>query len=201
MLNGWLILGIIIWIYGLSVLKRGHLNGFYFWWGSVGLFIITAFAFRPYLIWLISDILTNTLGIFANLTHWFSVYPVSNYLSIQVEKSSVQLFIDYECSGVIEFLAYVSLVAFYPLYTRQTKITTGIIGALWIFSANIIRLLFIVTVVKHYGVGSLFLAHSILGRLLFYILVVILYYNVFTHPQMIMQFNGHDLRGTSNETN
>lgn len=69
MLNGWLILGIIVWLYGLSVLKRGDLSGVYFWWGSIGLFIISAFIFRPYFVWLISYLLTNTLGVFAKITH------------------------------------------------------------------------------------------------------------------------------------
>lgn len=194
MLNGWIILGIIIWLYGLSVLKRGRLSGFYFWWGSIGLFIISAFICRPYFVWLIADLLTNILGFFAKLTHWLTVYPVSNYLLISDGKNSVQLLVDYECSGVIEFLAYVSLVTFYPLYDRQARITAGVFGGLWIFAANIIRLLFIAVVVKFCGIRALFWAHSVFGRLLFYMLVIILYYNVFTRPQMINKMNRHIVR-------
>lgn len=201
MLNGWLILGIIVWIYGLSVLKRGRLSGFYFWWGSVGLFIISAFIFRPYIIWLISDILTRTLGIFAGMTHWFAVYPISNFLQINTGRDSIQLFVDYECSGVIEFLAYVSLVAFYPLYNRQAKIIAGVIGTFWIFAANVIRLLLIVAIVKYCGSASLFWAHSVLGRLLFYTLVIILYYNVFTRPQMINGLHQRFLRRDDHAAN
>lgn len=201
MLNGWFVLGTIIWIYGLSVLKRGNLSSFYFWWGSIGLFIIGAFVFHPYLMWLVADILTNTLGIFANITHWFNVYPITNFIQINSENSSVQLFVDYECSGVIEFLAYISLVAFYPLYDRQAKIITGIIGTLWIFIANIIRLLLIIVIVRYCGVGSLFWAHSVLGRLLFYSLVIILYYNVFTQPQLVTDLNQRFLRRKNHATN
>ena len=201
MLNGWLILGIVVWLYGLSVLKRGYLSGFYFWWGSVGLFIISAFIFLPYFIWLVSHILTNTLGAFAKITHWFVVYPISNFLQINVGHNSVQLFVDYECSGVIEFLAYASLVAFYPLYDRQEKIVAGVVGTLWIFVANVIRLLFIVMVVKHWGAPALFWAHSVLGRLLFYTLVIILYFNVFTRPQIISGLNQHVLRRGQHATN
>ena len=201
MLNGWIILGIIVWLYGLSVLKRGNLSGVYFWWGSIGLFIITAFIFRPYFVWLISYLLTNTLGLFAKMTHWFSVYPVSNFLQIGDGKTSVQLFVDYECSGVIEFLAYVSLVAFYPLYDRQARIVAGLIGSVWIFAANIIRLLFIVAVVKACGGRALFWAHSVFGRLLFYTLVIILYYNIFTRPQMVNGLNQRFLRRDDRATN
>lgn len=201
MLNGWIILGIVIWIYGLSVLKRADLSGFNFWWGSIGLFIITAFIFRPYFVWLISDILTSTLGVFASITHWFTAYPVTNFIQIDVGKNSVQLFVDYECSGVIEFLSYISLVAFYPLYNRQAKITAGVVGSLWIFVANIVRLLLIAVIVKYCGVGSLFWAHSILGRLLFYALVIILYYNVFTRPQMINGLNQRFIRRNKDAAN
>lgn len=201
MLNVWLILGIIIWIYGLSVLKRAALSGFYFWWGSIGLFIILAFIFRPYFVWLISDILTSTLGVFAHITHWFTAYPIANFIQINGGNNSVQLFIDYECSGVIEFLAYVGLVSFYPLYDRQVKIVAGVVGTLWIFVANILRLLFIAVVVRYFGVNLLFWAHSVLGRLLFYALVIVLYYNVFTRPQMINVLNRHFIRRSKNGAN
>lgn len=200
MLNGWIILGTIIWVYGLSVLKRGKLAGFYFWWGSVGLFIIAAFICHPYFIWLIADLLANTLGLFAHLTHWFAVYPVSNYLQINVGHSSVQLLIDYECSGAIELLAYLSLVAFYPLYNRQAKIMAGVFGSCWIFIANVLRLLLIIMVVKFCGAGALFWAHSVVGRLLFYLLVIILYYTVFTRPQFINQLNYRVLRRVRHAT-
>ena len=38
MLNGLIIIGIILWLYLLSVLNRANLIGFHFWVGSVGLF-------------------------------------------------------------------------------------------------------------------------------------------------------------------
>lgn len=202
MLNGWIILGAIIWLYGLSVLKRGQLTGFYFWWGSAGLFIILAFIFRPYFVWLISDLLTNTVGIFAHITHWFTVYPISNYIQMNAgNRTSVQLFVDYECSGVIEMLAYLSLVAFYPLYNRQEKILAGTGGALWIFAANIIRLMVIIMIVKAFGPSAIFWAHSVIGRLLFYSLVIVLYYSVFTQPQIVEKMNQRILGRVQDATN
>ncbi len=201
MLNGWIIVGTIIWIYGLSVLKRADLSGFYFWWGSIGLFIIAAFICHPYFVWLVYDMLTSTLGIFAKVTHWFTAYPITNFIQINVGHNSVQLFVDYECSGVIEFLAYISLVAFYPLYDRQAKIVAGLVGTIWIFAANILRLLFIAIIVRYCGASSLFWAHSVLGRLLFYILVIILYYNVFTRPQVITDLKQRLVRRNQHATN
>lgn len=50
MLNGPIIIGIILWLYLLSVLNRANLIGFHFWVGSVGLFAIMAFISRAYFV-------------------------------------------------------------------------------------------------------------------------------------------------------
>ncbi len=58
------------------------------------------------------------------------------------------------------------------------------LGTLWIYVANVIRLASVIVIV-HFGGGNLFfIAHSIVGRLVFYVLVIILYYDVFTYSQL-----------------
>ncbi len=50
--------------------------------------------------------------------------------------------------------------------------------------ANLIRLFTVVSIV-HFGGGELYyLAHAIIGRMVFYVLVIALYYNVFTYSQL-----------------
>ena len=41
MLNGYLIGGIIVWLYALSVTIRAHLFAFYYWVGDIGDFLLT----------------------------------------------------------------------------------------------------------------------------------------------------------------
>ncbi len=105
-------------------------------------------------------------------------------VSITNSTVPVTMTIDYECSGVIETTAFISLVVFLPMYNGFERIFFSIVGTVWIYLANIIRLMSVITIV-HFGSGDLFfLAHSIVGRLIFYILVIILYYEVFTYSQL-----------------
>lgn len=185
MLNTFLfILIILIWLYCLSVLKRAHLTGIYFWVGSFGLFILATLIANIHLIWLASHLITAILGWLGYLIPGYTVNLPNNLINIVVHHEHVQLFINYECSGTIETLAYESLLAFYPIYTKIERLVIGISGALWILAANICRLLLIIVVVNHWGTSALFVTHSLIGRLFFYSVVLILYYNTFTRAQI-----------------
>ena len=72
MLNGPIIIGIILWLYLLSVLNRANLIGFHFWVGSVGLFAIMAFISRAYFVWFLSACITQVTGWWGTLTGLYS---------------------------------------------------------------------------------------------------------------------------------
>jgi exosortase family protein XrtG len=48
----------------------------------------------------------------------------------------------------------------------------------------VLRLNVVITIVHFGGGEAFFLAHSVIGRLIFYVLVIVLYYNVFTYSQL-----------------
>lgn len=50
--------------------------------------------------------------------------------------------------------------------------------------ANLIRLMSVIMLVHFFGADIFFFAHSILGRIIFYVLIITLYYNVFTFSQI-----------------
>ena len=179
MLNGLIIIGIILWLYLLSVLNRANLIGFHFWVGSVGLFAIMAFISRAYFVWFLSACITQVTGWWGTLTGLYSSSYINNLISIHNSHGLIMLFVDYECSGIIETLAYLSLLWFYPMYQKMEKIRLTFIGIAWIFMANVFRLSLISTIIYYAGSGAFFWVHSILGRIIFYVLVIILYYNVF----------------------
>ncbi len=60
-------------------------------------------------------------------------------------------------------------------------------GVLWIMAANIIRLFSICLIINWFGNESYYVAHTIVGRLLFYALSIILYFYVFTRAQIRKQ--------------
>lgn len=186
MLNIYLLIGIIIWGYLLTLLKRANLNAFYFLVGSFGLFIIFSLLSNMYFVWLMARTISEVLKVLSNVIPGFSISIPYNLILINLDKiTSVQLYITYECSGAIETFTFESLLIFFPVYTRKEKVIIGIAGILWIMIANIVRLLIIILVVNTLGVQYLFIIHSIIGLILFYIVIVILYYYVFTRTQIV----------------
>lgn len=183
-MNSLLLFGIIIWIYLLSVLKRAKLTAFSFIIGSIGLFFILMAISSPYWIWFFTHDVINGVDWFGRLTGMSQTYVKYGLVYIVNGSSPVTMSIDYECSGIIETMAFVSLLAFYPTYTHKEKVFYLILGVLWIYLANVFRLIIVIVVVHLGGAGVFYLAHSILGRVAFYLLIIALYYNVFTYSRL-----------------
>lgn len=183
-MNSYLLFGIIIWIYMLSVLKRAKLTAFSFIIGSVGLFFILMAMSTPYWIWFFTHAVINGVTWFGNLTKMSTSYVKYGFIYIINSMNPVTMTIDYECSGIIETMAYIALLAFYPMYSRKEKVFYLLFGMLWIYLANILRLA-IVIIMVHFGGSTMFyLAHTIIARIIFYLLVIGLYYNVFTYSRL-----------------
>ncbi|MCB5222415.1 exosortase family protein XrtG [Lactiplantibacillus pentosus] len=179
-----ILLGIVIWLYGLSVLKRARLSAFYFIVGSAGLFFILTAISRPYWVWFFTHAVIHGVALFTELTNWGQIMFKMGLVYINNVGNPVIMSIDYECSGIIETCAFVSLVAFYPAYQRREKVFYGVFGLLYIYLINVFRLNVVITIVHFGGGEAFFLAHSVIGRLIFYVLVIVLYYNVFTYSQL-----------------
>lgn len=187
-LNIELIIGLVLFWYMLSVLKRARVWSLYFWLGSIGAFILIAFFSHAYFVWLLSAIVTKITGMIGSIFGCFSAVSKTGLLIITRSDETIQMLVDYECSGVIEISAYLAIMIFYPLYNLPQKIKLSFLGVAYILLANIIRLTVIALIIYLGGSGLLFVAHSIIGRVLFYTLVIILYYNVFTRSQLIRLF-------------
>lgn len=188
MVNFYIVIGFVGWCYLLSVLNRAHLPALYYWCASIGMFILLAFSLHAYFVWFLASLVSRGAGLIGILTHTFSFYAFPAELVLSVPHGVVHLMIDYECSGIIETTAFLSLLTFFPIYTRQDKIKLAIIGFLWIYLANVARLVLVGVTVHFLGPACLFWVHGVLGRLIFYILTIILYYNVFTHSQIVNHF-------------
>ena len=195
MLNFWILLGAAAWLYALSVLTRAKQPALHFWVGSVGLFALLAFSSRAYFVWFLSSLVTAVTGWWGHLSGYYSVSYIHSLISITNDRGLILLFVDYECSGIIETLAYFSLLWFYPLYNRAAKAKLTLFGGGCLFLANVFRLSLISTILYYAGSGAFFWVHSILGRLIFYVLVIILYYNVFTRVQFRRGLEGEASNG------
>lgn len=180
----YILIGTIVWLYVLSVLKRARLSAFYFIVGSAGLFFILIGISDPYWVWFFTHAILHGIRLIGQVTGWCQVSLHTGLVAIPNAVNSVVMTIDFECSGIIETAALIALIAFFPMYVRREKVFYGFFGALYIYLANLIRLFTVVSIV-HFGGGELYyLAHAIIGRMVFYVLVIALYYNVFTYSQL-----------------
>ena len=183
-MNSLLLFGLLGWLYLVSILKRAHLTAFYFIAGSVGSFFILIALADPYWVWFMTHAVINVVKLLGETFGWCHVMTKYGIVYITNANNPVMMTIDYECSGIIESTAFLALVMFYPIYDRAAKVFYGWFGLIWIYLANVLRLLIVIGLVHFGGAGWYYWAHSFIGRLVFYALVIILYYNVFTYSQL-----------------
>ncbi len=169
----------------LKILKKLNLQGWYILTGMIGFFILAMLFARDLITMPLAQLVAAIAGIFGNMTGFFEPYFKYGILFIHlIEKGSMTIQIDFECSGVIEIIVYLSIISFFLVYKPIERFFYGIFGCVYIILANALRIIIICTMIHFGGVQVYGLAHTYIGRLLFYFLTVILYYFVLTKKQV-----------------
>ncbi|MBN1776005.1 MAG: exosortase family protein XrtG [Oscillospiraceae bacterium] len=181
------IVGLVAWSYAIYVLWRAKLTFFKFLVGSVGMFVLLMLLLQPILTAPLSKAVAAVTGLIGEWTGAFYSYYQYSLVFIRHGADSISLYVDYECSGIIEIFAFSSLLWFFPLYSIVEKLVVNIIGIIWIFLSNIIRMTSICLLVYFFGNDIFFFAHAIFGRIIFYTLSIILFFYVFTRAQIMKQ--------------
>lgn len=176
-----------VWIYILTVLTRAKLYFFKFVIGSVGMFFFTMFFFSPLLIKPMANAVAAVAALPGRLTGFYEAFYQYSLIFISRNNSFISFYIDYECSGIIEILAFSCLLWFFPLYDLAEKISLTLLGTAWIFLSNVLRILVICTLIYYFGNNIFYFAHTVFGRILFYALSIIMYFYVFTKAHVIRQ--------------
>ena len=187
----YLLLILLFYAYLLFIFKRKNLYSFSLIFGSVGFFLISLVFFRDFFVTNMIKGTTFTMNHLGKITNTWLGYVDYGVVFVDNGAETVSLNIDYECSGFIECLVYVSLCLFFPLYKLKDKIKYSVLGIIYIEIANIIRLLFICLCISFYGNKAFYFAHSVIGRLIFFGLTLFLYFNVFTRAQIKNQKVGN----------
>lgn len=180
-----IIIVLALWLYGLSVLSRAKLEFWRYLCGAMGLFVIMIVSLRDVLMMPLARCVVALAGIIGNLTDTFIAYFKYGIIFIFTETGSMTLQIDLECSGMIEIMAFLSLLVFFRVYTVYERIIVGVLGTAYIMVCNALRITLICEAVHFWGIPAYFVAHTFIGRIFFYALTVILYFYVFTKPQII----------------
>lgn len=177
---------LIVWLYAIYILRKAKLDFFKFLIGSAGMFSFLLFYASNTLIAPFSYFVTSISGSIGKWFGFFEVYSQYGILAIE-GKDIVNIYIDFECSGILEIITYISMVMFFPAYQLYEKIVVQICGILWILFANVVRLSFIGITTYFFGMEYYYLFHSIIARLLFLVMITALYFYTFTKKQILKQ--------------
>lgn len=99
------------------------------------------------------------------------VYQQAGWTSIEI---------DIECSGVLEFTVFIALVLFFHGFSWRYKSFVLPTGLGLTFVMNVIRVLIIVATIHYGGKSAIYVAHTVVGRAIFFMMVIVLYWYVFT---------------------
>lgn len=187
-MSGITIVLIILWIYILSIFKRKRQPFFFFLVGSVGFFLFFFVILYSRVTSYLARMVCDLTGIVGKVTGVFTAYSSYGVLFIENAKAGpISLYVDFECAGLVEILVFLSLLLFFPAYRWFEKIWVGMLGVIGIIIANILRLS-IIAVMIHFGGNEVYyIAHTIVGRFVFYALAITLYFYVFTRRQIKQQ--------------
>ncbi|MCI9058888.1 MAG: exosortase family protein XrtG [Lachnospiraceae bacterium] len=179
--------GLAVWLFFLRVLNKSKLNFWHFLAGSAGAFILMLLFLQPLLTQPLARIVALLAGLPGKIGDIYSAHYKYGVIFIESAAGAISLKIDFECSGIIEILAYLSLLIFYRVYTVYERVYVGVLGVVAIVLANALRITVISLMIYFGGVDMYHIAHTFIGRFVFYGLSVILYFYVFTKPQIIKQ--------------
>ena len=182
---GFVLIG--VWIYIYYLMHKAQLKAWKYFWGACGLFIIMMVWVRPIMPQPLAEVVAAVAGVFGDITGMYTAFFKYGVLFVNAADGAITLQIDFECSGILEIMAYLALLVFFEAYNIFERIIVSVVGIFYIILANALRIAVICTIIYFNGIGAYHIAHTIVGRLVFYALTVILYFFVFTKAQIIRQ--------------
>jgi len=174
-----------IYLAGLLVLRKARKGLLAYLWGAFGLAGILIFAgqignwnsslgaFQAEILALASGIVGGGLRTIAG---GGLVVPDPTGWSI--------LQIGIECSALIEISIFVSLMLFYPRIPAGERLMRIAIGVLATLALNLLRLGIIALMVTTLGKPAVPWAHAVVGRLVFFVGILFLYWKMLTLPTL-----------------
>ena len=180
-------IAMVVWLFVLHVLNKSKLNFWHFIIGSAGAFILMLVFLEPILMQPLARIVALLASLPGKIAGIYSAHYKYGVIFVDSAVGAISLKIDFECSGIIEIIAYLSLLMFYRVYSVYERIYVGVLGVIAMVLANVLRITVICLMIYFFGIDIYYIAHTFVGRLVFYSLSVLIYFYVFTKPQIIKQ--------------
>lgn len=89
-----------------------------------------------------------------------------------------------ESSGLLETGVIAGMLLFYPGWGGKKRIWFTVMAVVLTYLSNVIRLMVIVLTLHYMGKSSLLISHTIIGRAVFFALVVAIYWFLMTRPTL-----------------
>jgi len=91
-----------------------------------------------------------------------------------------------ECSTLIELSAFCGLMLFYPRLSLRKRWTYLAMGSVGTYLLNLLRIAIIVAMIVVWGKPVVPVAHAVVGRLVYFAGVVVLYWFLLTRPTLAL---------------
>ena len=176
---------VVIWLLNLRIFYKVKNQAAFITIGMGGLFILMMIFLRPIATMPLARIVAALAGLFGRVTGFFSAFFKYGIIFVETAGGSMTLQIDFECSGIIEIMVYIAILAFFRVYTVSERAILSAVGVIYIILANALRIIIIATMIHFGGEQMYYIAHTYIGRIFFYGATVILYFYVFTKSQVV----------------
>jgi len=179
----------LVWLVITMFLYYNKIWVLYYIWGAVGLCCVLILLFRGsygeyFLARQTSMVLHYLLAYFDIITYVFDRAPGTLLVLIKVDNSWTTIAIDIENSGLLEVCIFFGLIMFYPVHRLGKRIGVAAVGVTGIYTANILRLFLVILLIHRFGRDMSYITHTLIGRLLFFLLIVAVYWWFITRPSL-----------------
>ena len=185
---------ITLWVVAVIFFRMNRIWLPYYLIGAVGLAFIIIFAGGATAIqtWMETGVAISTFSV-ANLINipaeLFEAAPGSLMIfvvgqAVGHDNGWTMVRVTIECSSLLETGVLTGMVGFYPGWSIKKRTGFLAIGILAVYGANIIRLTVIMGTLHWFGKDALFIAHTIVGRAVFFVLVIAIFWFIITRPTM-----------------
>lgn len=184
--SNWFWVALFIYAAGCITLKQGRHWLLFYMWGATGVTLLIVYLSLAlgWETWLEGIEIHHTQWV---LSPWFltSAQPGNTLIVADPTGWSI-LSIGVECSAVIEAAALFGLIVFYPRFKLFRKAIIIVVGLVATYVLNIFRLAVIALMTHFIGKQAVMVAHTIVGRLLFFVGVVVIYWFLITKPTLTL---------------
>ena len=178
-----------LWAVGVLFFRLNRIWLPYYVLGSVGLAFILIYIGRntPIEPWLQAAVAYGVHGMAQVLqvpTETFGSSPGSLLVLVDQNVGWTMLQVSVESSGLLESGVVAGMLMFYPAWSLRRRLMYTLIALLLTYVANIVRLMVIVAALHFMGKESLLVSHTIIGRAVFFIAVIAIYWYLLTRPTL-----------------